>query len=169
MKIDEYSSFHNVYVIGLENAGKSTFINSFAGKASAKTGNKPGVTKGKQWIRLSKDVELLDTPGVLWPKFEDPTVGIHLAMIGAIGDNVLELSELSLETLQFLAEYYPEHLTERYGVSPEKRDAAELLTEIARARNCIKKGNEIDYDRAANLIVDEFRNGVIGPVSIERV
>lgn len=155
-------------VAGIPNVGKSTFINSFAGKASAKTGNKPGVTKGKQWIRLSKDVELLDTPGVLWHKFDDAAVGLHLAMVGAIGDNVLSLSELSLEMLSFLNAFYPGCLEERYGIQLDGA-AADILLAIAKARNCIKKGNEIDYDRAARLVVDEFRNGVIGRFSIERV
>ena len=153
-------------VAGIPNVGKSTFINSFAGRASAKTGNKPGVTKGKQWIRLSKDTELLDTPGVLWPKFEDQTVGLHLAMIGAIGDNVLELSELSLEIIRFLCTEYPASLAERYAVDVTKEPAT-VLEEIARSRNCIKKGNEIDYDKASRLLVDEFRNGVIGRVTLE--
>ena len=153
-------------VAGIPNVGKSTFINSFAGRASAKTGNKPGVTKGKQWIRLSKDTELLDTPGILWPKFEDQTVGLRLAMIGAIGDNVLELSELSLEILRFLSREYPALLSERYEVDVTKEPAA-LLEDIALRRNCVKKGGETDYDRAARLIIDEFRNGVIGRVTLE--
>ncbi len=153
-------------VAGIPNVGKSTFINSYAGKASAKTGNKPGVTKGKQWIRLSKDVELLDTPGVLWPKFEDQTVGLHLAMIGAIGDQVLQISELSLEILSFLRKEYPGLLKDRFDVDPVLESPA-LLEQIALRRNCVKKGGEVDFDKAARLVTDEFRSGTIGRVTLE--
>ena len=153
-------------VVGIPNVGKSTFINSFAGKACAKTGNKPGVTKGKQWIKINKDTELLDTPGILWPKFEDQTVGLHLAFIGAIGDNVLNMDELSLELMDYLKSNYEGTLSSRYGVD-ESKSSAELLSDIALSRKCVKKGNEPDYSKAAVLIIDEFRNGVLGSFTIE--
>ncbi|MBQ1548737.1 MAG: ribosome biogenesis GTPase YlqF [Lachnospiraceae bacterium] len=154
-------------IVGIPNVGKSTFINSFSGKSVTKTGNKPGVTKGKQWIRLSKDVELLDTPGVLWPKFEDEAIGTHLAMIGSISENVYIETELAAEIINFFKENDPGLLDERYGVSADS-DTAGILTEIAASRGCIKQGSEPDLEKAAKLINDEFKNGVIGRISIER-
>ena len=155
-------------VVGIPNVGKSTFINALAGKACAKTGNKPGVTKGKQWIRLNKNVELLDTPGILWPKFEDQTVGMHLAMIGSIKDEILNRDELSIEIIKFLLAEYPGILTKRYDVD-ESKDAAAVLCEIAVNRKCIKKGNEYDYSKAAALVIDEFRSGVLGKITVDIV
>ena len=160
-------------VVGIPNVGKSTFINSFAGKASAKTGNKPGVTRGKQWIRLNKNLELLDTPGILWPRFEDRQVGVNLALTGAIRQELLEEQELSLELLDFLQREYPALLIERYAPAKEQEswtlpmDNAELLTRIARARNLIKSGGEPDYQRASKMILDDFRNGKTGRITLE--
>ncbi len=153
-------------VVGIPNVGKSTFINTYAGKACAKTGNKPGVTKGKQWIKLNKNVELLDTPGILWPKFEDQQVGLHLALIGSIKDEILNMDELSLELIRILKEKYPGVLGERYGVE-EGQDAPEILLSVAKKRNCLKKGNELDYGKAAALLLDEFRSGSLGRISLE--
>ena len=153
-------------VVGIPNVGKSTFINTYAGKACAKTGNKPGVTKGKQWIRLNKNVELLDTPGILWPKFEDQQVGLYLALIGSIKDEILNIDELSLELIKGLKEHYPGILASRYEVN-EEQEPAELLKQIAQNRNCIKKGNELDYSKAAALVVDEFRSGRLGKITLE--
>ncbi len=153
-------------VVGIPNVGKSTFINSFAGRSCAKTGNKPGVTKGNQWIRLSKTLELLDTPGILWPKFEDQQAGIRLAFLGSINDDILNKEELALELLAFLREAYPECLKERYGVSLEGEPIA-VLEEIARIRSCLKKGGEYDYGRAANLVLDDFRSGKLGRITLE--
>lgn len=153
-------------VVGIPNVGKSTFINTYAGKACAKTGNKPGVTKGKQWIRLNKNVELLDTPGILWPKFEDQQVGLYLALIGSIKDEILNIDELSLELIKVLKEHYPGILASRYEVN-EEQEPAELLKQIAQNRNCIKKGNELDYSKAAALVVDEFRSGRLGKITLE--
>lgn len=153
-------------VVGIPNVGKSTFINTYAGKACAKTGNKPGVTKGKQWIKLNKNVELLDTPGILWPKFEDQQVGLHLALIGSIKDEVLNVDELSLELIKILKEQYPGVLEKRYGI-PEGQDAPDILLSVAEKRNCVKKGNELDYSKAAALVVDEFRSGSLGKISLE--
>jgi len=158
-------------VVGIPNVGKSTFINSFAGKASAKTGNKPGVTRGKQWIRLNKNLELLDTPGILWPKFEDRQVGVNLALTGAIRQELLEEQELSLELLDFLQREYPSLLTGRYAPEGEiwelPMDNVQLLTKIALARNLLKAGGEADYQRASKLVLDDFRNGKTGRISLE--
>lgn len=153
-------------VAGIPNVGKSTFINSFAGRACAKTGNKPGVTKGKQWIRLNKDVELLDTPGILWPKFDDAMVGIHLAFIGSVNDNIIDLTQLAAELAGFLNKEYPKALCERYGEAAVG-DKTELLGAIARARGCLKKGGELDYDKAAVMLLEDFRSGKLGRITIE--
>lgn len=154
-------------VVGIPNVGKSTFINAFAGKACTKTGNKPGVTKGKQWIRINKNVELLDTPGILWPKFEDQSVGAKLAMVGSIKDEILNLEELSLELLGCLHEFYEGLLEKRYELT-ESDDRLSMLTQIAENRKCIQKGNELDYLKAANIFLEEFRNGKIGRITLER-
>lgn len=153
-------------VVGIPNVGKSTFINTYAGKACAKTGNKPGVTKGKQWIRLNRNVELLDTPGILWPKFEDQRVGLNLALIGSIKDEILNIDELSIELIAILQKKYPGLLAQRYEVS-EEQTPVEILGEIAKNRNCVKKGGELDYSKAAALVVDEFRNGRLGKITLE--
>ena len=158
-------------VVGIPNVGKSTFINSFAGKASAKTGNKPGVTRGKQWIRLNKNLELLDTPGILWPKFEDRQVGVNLALTGAIRQELLEEQELSLELLDFLQREYPALLKERYDPEGSEwefpMDSAKLLGEIALSRNLLKTGGEPDWQRASKMVLDDFRNGKTGRISLE--
>ena len=153
-------------VVGIPNVGKSTFINSYAGKACAKTGNKPGVTKGKQWIRLNQNVELLDTPGILWPKFEDQMVGLRLALIGAIKDEILNIDELSIELIKILKHYYPGVLAERYSVD-ESVEPVQILEGIAENRKCISKGNELDYSKAATLLIDEFRSGKLGKITLE--
>lgn len=153
-------------VVGIPNVGKSTFINTFAGKACAKTGNKPGVTKGKQWIRLNKNVELLDTPGILWPKFDDQIVGLRLALIGSIKDEILNIDELSLNLIELLQKYYPGMLHSRYEVD-EDQEPVKVLEQTAVRRNCIQKGNEPDYSKAASLVIDEFRSGRIGKITLE--
>lgn len=153
-------------VAGIPNVGKSTFINTFAGKACAKTGNRPGVTKGKQWIRLNKNVELLDTPGILWPKFEDQEVGIRLAFVGSIKDDILNMEELALKLIDYLKERYTGLLEKRYGIS-EAGNAVEILGDIAKARGCLKKGEELDYTKASGLLFDDFRGGKIGRITLE--
>lgn len=154
-------------VVGIPNVGKSTFINSYAKKACTKTGNKPGVTKGKQWIKLSSTLELLDTPGILWPKFEDQMVGLRLAFVGSIKDDIINTTELCVELLKFLVGEYPGLVAERYGIE-EGEDAVVMLTEIARARKCLLKGNELDIDKASMIVLDEFRNGKLGRISLEK-
>lgn len=154
-------------VVGIPNVGKSTFINSLAGKACAKTGNKPGVTKGKQWIRLNKNVELLDTPGILWPKFEDQTVGLHLAFIGSIKDEILNTEELAAELITLLQNYYPGVLQGKYEIE-EAEDPYQTLESIAESRHCLLRGNELDTEKAAQLLMDDFRNGRLGRLTLER-
>ena len=154
-------------VVGIPNVGKSTFINALAGKACAKTGNKPGVTKGKQWIRLNKSVELLDTPGILWPKFEDQEVGLKLAFIGSIKDEILQTEELAAELVKFLKEFYPGVLEEKYSI-PEVQDAYECLANIAQSRHCLVRGSELDTEKAASILLDDFRGGKLGRITLER-
>ena len=154
-------------IVGIPNVGKSTFINSFAGKACAKTGNKPGVTKGKQWIRLNKTVELLDTPGILWPKFDNEKIANDLAFIGSINDQILNLTELSLKFIEAVKNDYAGIFTSRYDIE-ETDDGVTMLGDIAIARGCLKKGGEPDYDKAAALIFDDFRSGKLGKISIEK-
>ena len=153
-------------VVGIPNVGKSTFINTFAGKACAKTGNKPGVTKGKQWIRLNKDVELLDTPGILWPRFENQEVGQRLAMIGSMNDEVLNLDELALDTIKFLLKEYPGNLKERYGIE-EDAEALQVMEAIAARRGCVKQGGITDYEKTAGIVLDDFRSGRTGRITLE--
>jgi len=154
-------------VVGIPNVGKSTFINSFAGRACARTGNKPGVTKGKQWIRLNKNVELLDTPGILWPKFDDDEVGLHLAFIGSMNDELLNFEDLAVSLTGLVRDGYPGMLSGRYGVD-ESGGQVQILEQIAKNRNCIKKGNELDHAKAAGLLLDDFRSGRLGRITLEQ-
>ena len=155
-------------VVGIPNVGKSTFINSYAKKACTKTGNKPGVTKGKQWIKLNKNLELLDTPGILWPKFDDKETGIKLAISGSINDNILNITELSLLLIKFLMSKYPLSIKERYSLeNTDDLSEIDILKEIANVRACKLKGNEPDIDKAANIIIDDFRSGKLGRITME--
>lgn len=154
-------------VVGIPNVGKSTFINSFAGKACAKTGNKPGVTKGKQWIRLNKNLELLDTPGILWPKFEDQTVGMRLAFIGSMNDEVIIMEELACDLLECLKALYPASVCERYGIEWQETMPA-TLEKIAVSRGCFSKGESLDLKKAADILTDDFRGGRLGRMTLER-
>ena len=153
-------------VVGIPNVGKSTFINSYAGRACAKTGNKPGVTKGNQWIRLNKTLELLDTPGILWPKFEDQSVGLKLALIGSIKDDILNVEELALELIGFLKKHYEGCLTARYQTADEE-EPLEILRQVAKVRACLLRGGELDLGKAANLLMDDFRSGKLGRITLE--
>ncbi len=165
-------------VAGIPNVGKSTFINRISGKAAAKTGNKPGVTKGKQWIMLGKNLQLLDTPGVLWPKFEDETVGLHLALIGSMNDENLDKGELAVNLIRILEKWYPDTITEKYQVTEEQKllyeedqyetPESSILTAIANNRKLIKQGGKPDIDRACAQLLDDFRNGRLGKISLER-
>jgi ribosome biogenesis GTPase A len=154
-------------IAGIPNVGKSTFINSFAGKASAKTGNKPGVTRGRQWISVERTLQLLDTPGILWPRFDDRQVGIRLAEIGCIRDEILDAQELACELISWIRTDYPQVLSERYGISQEGT-AFEVLGRIAEARKCLKAGGEPDCGKAAALLLDEFRSGRLGRMTLEK-
>ena len=155
-------------VVGIPNVGKSTFINSLAGKAAAKTGNKPGVTKGNQWIKLNKQVELLDTPGILWPKFEDQEVGLKLAFLGSINDEILNKDELACELVTFLMKIHPGLLAERFQIEENgEMKPYEVLEAIAVSRACLLKGGGYDLSRAAKLLLDDFRGGKIGRITLE--
>lgn len=153
-------------VVGIPNVGKSTFINSYAGKACTKTGNKPGVTKGKQWIKLNKNLELLDTPGILWPKFEDQEVGLRLALIGSIKEEILNTTDLGLELLKFITVNYPGKISSRYNIE-EDCDVLVLLDRVAESRLCKLKGNLLDIDKAAKILLDDFRSGKLGRITLE--
>ena len=154
-------------VVGIPNVGKSTFINSFAGKACAKTGNKPGVTKGKQWIRLNKNLELLDTPGILWRKFEDQKIGERLALIGSINDEILHVDELAVALIRNLKNSYLDLLEKRYDITIDE-DAYDTLKKIAIARKCLQKGELPDVDRASSMLLEDFRSGKLGRITLER-
>ncbi len=153
-------------VCGIPNVGKSTFINSVAGKATAKTGNKPGVTRANQWIRTNAGIELLDTPGILWPKFEDPVVGRNLAFIGSMNDEIIQMQELATDLIKVILEAYPGALGSRYSIE-ESEDAFQTLERIAISRGCIQKGEEPDLEKAAGLLLDEFRSGKLGRMTLE--
>ncbi len=177
-------------VTGIPNVGKSTLINTLAGKASARTGNRPGVTKGKQWIRLNEQIELLDTPGVLWPKFEDQKIGERLAIIGTINDDILEKRELAAALTDICLKYNREAISLRYGLSDldkyDLRDSGnadapcpgnadhtiaifEIIEEIAKKRGALLKGGEADIDRASALILDDYRSGRLGKITLDRI
>ncbi len=155
-------------VAGIPNVGKSTFINSLTRRAGAKTGNKPGVTKGKQWIKLDKNVELLDTPGILWPKFDDEQTGLNLAFVGSINDEILDPTELAVKLIERLKKICPGTLFARYEVDEEENTAV-ILEKIAFKRGCLRKGNEPDFEKAARIILDEFRSGKLGKITLEIV
>jgi ribosome biogenesis GTPase A len=154
-------------ILGIPNVGKSTLINNLAGRKGAKTGNKPGITKSNQWIKTRGKLELLDTPGILWPKFEEEQVGLNLAFTGAIKDEILDIETLALRFIEYIVKDYSYLLTKRYKIETEGLSPLEIMEEIARKRGCIIRGGEIDYTKVANLILDEFRKGVIGNITLE--
>ena len=153
-------------VVGIPNVGKSTFINAYAGKNCAKTGNKPGVTKGKQWIRLGKNLELLDTPGVLWPKFDDQKIGLHLAFIGSMNDTNLDMAELAYQLIKEVSKTYPEAFLNRYGIVGDE-DPLQVMYQVAEVRGCKLKGNKPDLDKTSSMIMDDFRSGKLGRITID--
>ncbi len=155
-------------VVGIPNVGKSTFINSFAGKACAKTGNKPGVTKGKQWIKLNKELELLDTPGILWPKFEDQATGMRLAFIGSINDEILVMEELATDFIKYMVDYYPKAITSHYGIDENTAPDYHMLEEIGKCRMCLLPGGEVDIVKAAKILMDDYRAGRLGRLTLEK-
>lgn len=169
-------------ILGIPNVGKSSFINRIAKRTSAGVGNKPGVTKQKQWIRINEKVELLDTPGVLWPKFESNEVALHLAFTGTIKEDVLDRIEVAYELTKYLIKEYPEKLCQRYQLKeeyikeimkqehqPENQNIYEIMQEIGRKRGCIISGGNIDDEKMSKMLLDEFKNGILGQITIEKV
>mgnify|MGYP000902226731 CR=1 FL=1 len=157
-----------VMIVGVPNVGKSSLINKLTGRKSTQTGDRPGVTKGKQWVRLKGNLELLDTPGVLWPKFEDERTALNLAFTGAIKDEIMDIEELAYKLVERLQEYYPQRLIERFGITEIHENPLDNLDAIARKRGCIMARNEINYNRIAVMLIDEFRGGKLGNISLER-
>ncbi|RFU71267.1 ribosome biogenesis GTPase YlqF [Peribacillus saganii] len=154
-------------IVGIPNVGKSTLINRLAKKNIAKTGNMPGVTKAQQWIKVGKELELLDTPGILWPKFEDQEVGLKLALTGAIKDTLLNLHDISLYAIRFLEKQYPDRLQKRYGINEIPEEIVELFDQIGTFRGCLTSGAMVDYDKTAELVVREVRSEKMGPLTFE--
>ena len=155
-----------IMILGIPNVGKSTLINFISGTAAARTANTPGHTRGKQWVRLSQGLDLLDTPGILWPKFENQAVGLRLALIGSIKEEILNTTEMAMEFIGFLKKSYPGVLVERYSVD-ESKENLEILEEIARIRGCLMKGNQTDIDKAGRLLLEDFRSLRLGKLSLE--
>lgn len=155
-------------VVGVPNVGKSTFINKVAKKKSAKASDRPGVTRGKQWITVDQGLELLDTPGILWPKFEDETIGLHLAFTGAVRDAIMDVETLACHLIELLAQRKPEALTARFKIVPEAGMSGwDLLEAGGRKRGFLISGGEVDLERMANILLDEFRGGKLGRITLE--
>lgn len=158
-----------IMIVGVPNVGKSSLINRLTGKKSAQTGDRPGVTKGKQWLTLPNGMQLLDTPGILWPKFEDPNVGLNLAFCGSIKDDILGVQDLGFELIKYLGAEYPEMMKERYKLDEVSEDALENMDSIALKRGFILSGKRIDYERTGRIVLDEFRGGMIGRITLEKI
>ncbi|WP_147564541.1 ribosome biogenesis GTPase YlqF [Clostridium tyrobutyricum] len=156
-----------VMVVGIPNVGKSSFINKIARNKIARTGNKPGVTKSKQWIKTKIGMELMDTPGILWPKLESSETQLNLAFTGAIKDEIMDTEELAVHLIEVLSSNYPDKLIERYKLDSLSDNAIDIIDNIAKKRGAIIKGGNIDYNRVSNMILDEFRSGKIGTISLE--
>ena len=156
-----------IMIVGVPNVGKSSLINRLTGKKSAQTGDRPGVTKGKQWLTLSNGMQLLDTPGILWPKFEDQSIGLDLAFCGSIKDEIMDMESLALELIRVLGQRYPDMLAARYGLDEIDEDALVNMEAIAQKRGFIMSGKRIDYERCARTVLDEFRAGKIGRITLE--
>ena len=158
-----------VMVVGIPNVGKSTFINKLAGGSPAKTGDRPGVTKGKQWIKALKDFDILDTPGILWPKFDDMQTGLNLAFTGAVKDDIMDMYSLSVELIKTLSKISPESIMKRYKIELNPGDdPEEVLQRIGKARGFVKKGSEVDLNRTSEILLDEFRGNRLGCISLEK-
>lgn len=158
---------YRLMIVGVPNVGKSSLINRMTGKKSAQTGDRPGVTKGKQWLKLQNNMQLLDTPGILWPKFEDPKAGLNLAFCGSIKDEILDVPTLGMELIGVLSERYPDFLKERYKLENIEETPLENMENMAVKRGCILPGKRIDYERIGKLVLDEFRSGKIGKITLE--
>ncbi|MCD5322665.1 MULTISPECIES: ribosome biogenesis GTPase YlqF [Pontibacillus] len=154
-------------IIGIPNVGKSTLINRLAQKKITKTGDRPGVTTAQQWIKVKKDFELLDTPGILWPKFEEEIVGYRLATIGTIKDNILPIPDVAAFFIRFLQEHYPNLLNDRYGVSSDIEDMGEVFDHIGTKRGCLESGGKINYDKVADVIIRDLRSAKTGRITLE--
>lgn len=160
---------YRLMIVGVPNVGKSSLINRLTGRKSTQTGDRPGVTKGKQWLSLPGNMQLLDTPGILWPKFEDPEVGLNLAFCGSIKDEILDVASLALELISLLQREYPELLVQRYKLEELPQTPLETMEAAAQKRGCILPGKKIDYERIARVVLDEFRAGKIGKITLEKV
>ena len=156
-----------VMIVGIPNVGKSTLINSLSKRRGTRVGNRPGVTKANQWVRIRGDLELLDTPGVLWPKFEDKDVGLNLAFTGAIKDELLDIENLAVKLIEKLNLISKTFIEERYNILVEDKSPYDILVEIGQRRGCVIRGGEIDFAKASYIILDEFRKGVLGRISLE--
>ena len=156
-----------VMVVGIPNVGKSTFINSIAKRNTAKVGNKPGVTKQKQWIKITNEIELMDTPGMLWPKLDDKDLAMHLAFVGTIGDNAIDKEEIAYYLLEYLIKNYPERIKERFNIELEEKETMDVLESIARERGAIISGGNINMQKISDIILNEFQNGKLGRITIE--
>lgn len=156
-------------MVGIPNVGKSSLINKLAGKGSTKTGDRPGLTRGKQWIRVGKGLELLDTPGILWPKFEDPEVGFKLAVTGAIKDEIINIEQVTLKLIQLLAQTAPQNLMDRYKLEELDQDAYENLRKIGSKRGCLVSGGNVDTLKTAAIFLSEFRAGKIGLFTLDQI
>ena len=156
-------------IVGIPNVGKSTLINRIANRRVTQVGNRPGVTKQNQWIKTKGDFELLDTPGILWPKFEDKKTGLHLALLGSIKDEIMDVQDLAFELIKILQKSYPQVILNRYGVDPEGKGTLEIMDEIALKRGAILRGHEVDYQRVSSMLLDEFRKGALGRITLETV
>ncbi|KKB75621.1 MULTISPECIES: ribosome biogenesis GTPase YlqF [Bacillus] len=155
-------------IVGIPNVGKSTLINRLAKKNIAKTGDRPGVTTAQQWVKVGKELELLDTPGILWPKFEDELVGLKLAATGAIKDSIINLQDVAVFALRFLEEHYPDRLKKRYDLADIPEEIARLFDEIGKKRGCLMAGGEINYDKTTEVIIRDIRTEKFGPLSFEK-
>lgn len=156
-------------IVGIPNVGKSTLINRFANRKIAKIGDRPGITKHQLWIKVNKDFELLDTPGVLWPKFEDQKVGLRLAAIGTIKDQILSLQDVTAYVITFMQEYYPDELNKRYGISPDQEDMWDIFVAIGRHRGALESGGNVNFDKVSEIVLRDLRTGKLGNITLEQV